>query len=122
MFIFGAKDSSVACYYFKTNTMVPISSRGWERSGLFKVTTHHGDVVHYGDKLYVFGGQNKDKTISNELFSFDLNPKPTHQTNWSRLLGNEPLSDVTFVVEGRDVPAHRAVLFAQCAYFRALFS
>ena len=34
------------------------------------------------------------------------------------LLGSEDFADVTFVVEGRRIVAHKAVLCARCDYFR----
>jgi len=122
IFIFGAKDTSIARYHFDSNTMIPVSCRHWKKAGLYKVTTHHGDAVYNKGKLYIFGGQNRDKTVSNDLYSFDLGIKSSYKQKIKNLLGNETLSDVTFIVQGHEIPAHRIVLYAQCEYFRTLFS
>merc|ERR1719499_2113260 len=99
MIIFGAKDTSIASYCFKTNTMVPLSSRDYRRNGLHRVTTHHGNAVYNDGFLYIFGGQKKDKSLSNDLYELDLGHKPRFKENLQSLLGNEALADVTFVVE-----------------------
>ena len=39
-----------------------------------------------------------------------------------QLLNNPEFADVTFVVQGKQIYAHRAVLVAQCPHFKALFS
>lgn len=123
MIIFGAiKDTNITTYCFKTNTMIPVSSRSFVRNGLHRVTSHHGNCVYHEGKLYIFGGQLKDKSLSNELYSFDLSPRPKFKSNLAHLLDNEALSDVTFVVGEEEIPAHRVILFAQCQYFRALFA
>lgn len=35
---------------------------------------------------------------------------------------NKEQSDVTFIIEGVEIPAHKTVLSVQCTYFRTLFS
>lgn len=38
------------------------------------------------------------------------------------MLGDDSLSDLTLIVEGRRVPVHRAVLFARCPSFRSMLT
>lgn len=40
----------------------------------------------------------------------------------SSLISDECTADVTFVVEGREVPAHRCILAARCETFRRMFN
>jgi hypothetical protein len=40
----------------------------------------------------------------------------------SALLDDQLFADVTFVVEGQEVRAHRAILSARCLTFRAMFT
>jgi RCC1 and BTB domain-containing protein len=42
--------------------------------------------------------------------------------NMRKLINNETYSDVVFVLEGKKIFAHRAILLAQCEHFRAMFS
>ena len=51
----------------------------------------------------------------------DTSPSSTLVSDWARFLNNPSLSDVTLVVGGVPVPAHRVVLAARCNYFRAMF-
>lgn len=48
-------------------------------------------------------------------------PPPTLSRDLGNLLGDVDFADVRFVAEGRTVAAHRFVLEARCAYFRAMF-
>jgi len=121
-FILGAKDNLIVRFHFDTNTMVPITSRRWLKAGLYKVTTHHGSAVFNDGKLYIFGGHNQDKTISNEIYSLDIEFRPRYTQNMKHLLANKVLSDVTFVVEGHEIPGHKVVLLAQCDFFSSLFT
>jgi len=41
--------------------------------------------------------------------------------DYSKLLGDMELTDVTFAVDGQRFPAHRCVLAVRSPYFRALF-
>jgi BTB/POZ domain len=51
--------------------------------------------------------------------SFDI-PPPTIISDFRSMVNNETFSDVTFIVEGRSVYAHKLML-TRCSYFEALF-
>ncbi len=74
----------------------------------------------YENNLYVFGGYNGE-TVLNDFFKFRLNalniPASEYKTDMLGLLDNTDLSDVTFLVEGREVYANRAILAARSTYF-----
>merc|ERR1711879_818128 len=42
--------------------------------------------------------------------------------NMRRLLNSPDFSDITFLVEGKRIYAHKAILVAQCEHFHAMFS
>jgi len=42
--------------------------------------------------------------------------------NMKKLLNSPDFSDITFVVQGQKVYAHKAILVAQCEHFHAMFS
>jgi hypothetical protein len=48
-------------------------------------------------------------------------PPPTLARDLSALVGDPEFADVRFIAEGRAIVAHRFILEARCAYFRAMF-
>jgi hypothetical protein len=48
-------------------------------------------------------------------------PPPTLARDLSSLVGDPEFADVRFIAEGRAIVAHRFILEARCAYFRAMF-
>ena len=65
-------------------------------------------------------------TVLNDFHKFRLKPigmpPPTLVSDFGRLINNPELADVRFVVEGKDVFAHRAVLACRSEYFRVLLT
>lgn len=62
--------------------------------------------------------------ISVKLNTFVVHP-PTSTTKWqdySDMLGNRALADVTFIVEDEEVFAHKFILCTRCEYFKRMFS
>jgi hypothetical protein len=45
----------------------------------------------------------------------------TLTSDYGKLVNNQLFSDVVFVVEGRELHAHRAILVVRAEYFRAMF-
>ena len=82
-------------------------------------------------KLYIFGGFDGFKWRDDmhvldvgKLEEREITSNATSHLleNMKRLLGNEKLfPDVTFIVEGKPLHAHRAILAAQCDQFYAMF-
>jgi hypothetical protein len=73
--------------------------------------------------LYIFGGYN-GVTVLNDFYKFRLKPvsiPPSALVNdLSRLINHEELSDVTFLVEGKEVYCNRAILAVRSEYFRVM--
>ena len=86
----------------------------------------HAAVV-YQDRLYSFGGYSGSERI-NEFIKFDFAlydltfevPPSTINAELRSMVNNPMLSDVTFVVEGREIHAHKLLLI-RCEYFQSLF-
>lgn len=77
----------------------------------------------YGNFLYVFGGYN-GSSVLNDFYKFRLKPigvpPPSLVSDFRRLINNADLADVRFLVEGKEVFAHRAVLAIRSEYFRVM--
>ena len=77
----------------------------------------------YGSCLYIFGGYN-GITVLNDFYKFRLKsvsvPPPSLVSDLSRLINHPELSDVTFLVEGREIQANRSILAVRSEYFRIL--
>jgi hypothetical protein len=90
----------------------------------------HVSVVR-GDSLFIFGGYDGSSRLNDFLeFSFGLDLTSSLEIPPSTLVadlramalgagGEGGMADVTFVVEGIPVPAHRA-LCCRCGYFKAM--
>lgn len=86
----------------------------------------HAAVV-YQDTLYSFGGYSGSERI-NEFIKFDFAlydltfevPPSSINAELRSMVNNPMLSDVTFVVEGREIHAHKLLLI-RCEYFQSLF-
>ena len=85
----------------------------------------HTCVVHSAS-LFVFGGYDGRRYFE-DCFELTLH-KPAHQAvltlsgDLQPMVDNPQFSDVTFLVEGRQVHAHRFILFARSEYFRRMFT
>jgi hypothetical protein len=73
--------------------------------------------------LYIFGGYN-GVTVLNDFYKFRLKavsiPPSALVNDLSRLINREELSDVTFMVEGKEVYCNRAILAVRSEYFRVM--
>lgn len=63
-------------------------------------------------------------TVLNDFYKFRLKPvsvpPPALVTDLQRLINHPELSDVTFLVEGKEVHANRAILAVRSEYFRVM--
>jgi len=85
---------------------------------------HAAGVV--SKRVYLIGGRYWDVAEDDYIFLNDIQILHTRAvstlaTDWAAFINNEHLSDISIVVGGQTVFAHRIVLAARCAYFRAMF-
>jgi hypothetical protein len=80
----------------------------------------------YNNSLYVFGGYDGQQRL-NDFWQFRLAsevkidiPSSSLVADLRNFLNDQKLSDVTFIVEGKPVHAHK-LLCVRCSYFRAMF-
>mmetsp|Transcript_33785 Transcript_33785/g.62533 ORF Transcript_33785/g.62533 Transcript_33785/m.62533 type:complete len:627 (-) Transcript_33785:73-1953(-) len=77
----------------------------------------------YENSLYIFGGYN-GVTVLNDFYKFRLKPvsvpPPALVNDLRRLINHPELSDVTFLVEGKEVHANRSILAVRSEYFKVM--
>jgi len=86
----------------------------------------HVGVV-YNDSMFCFGGYDGSDRL-NDFIRFDFSvydlsfevPPSTIISEFRSLINDSTLSDITFLIEGREVYAHKLMLM-RCSYFQALF-
>jgi hypothetical protein len=84
-------------------------------------------AVSYNEAMFVFGGYDGTERL-NDFIRFDFAvydlsfevPPSTIVADFRAMVDEETLSDVTFIVEGTPVYAHKLMLM-RCSYFHALF-
>lgn len=73
--------------------------------------------------LYIFGGYN-GVTVLNDFYKFRLKPvciPPSALVkDLSKMINNVELSDVTFLVEGKEVHCNRAIMAVRSEFFRVM--
>ena len=111
--------ADMLAYDFETNHWSEVDCTNGERpSGRSSLVAQV-----YENSLYIFGGYN-GSTVLNDFYKFRLKPvniPPSALVNdLRRLMLREELSDVTFVVEGQEVFANRALLAVRSEYFEAM--
>ncbi len=111
--------ADMLAYDFETHSWSEVDCTNGERpSGRSSLVAQ----VHE-NTLYIFGGYN-GSTVLNDFYKFRLRPvnvpPPALVTDMQRLMLREELSDITFLVEGREVHANRALLAVRSDYFEAL--
>ncbi|KAL3760521.1 hypothetical protein ACHAWU_001856 [Discostella pseudostelligera] len=111
--------ADMLAYDFETNHWTEVDCSNGERpSGRSSLVAQV-----YENCLYIFGGYN-GSTVLNDFYKFRLKPVNVPSsalvTDLRQLMMREDLSDVTFVVEGREVHANRSLLAVRSAYFEAM--
>ena len=106
-------------YDFETNHWSEVdSSNGDVPTGRSSLVTQV-----YENSLYVFGGYDGKRVLS-DFYKFRLKPIGVPPmglvSDFRRLVNQSDMSDVSFLVEGEQVFAHRAILAIRSEYFRAL--
>ena len=124
MYLYGGYSGSqrladMHAYDFETNAWSQVDAN------IGEVPSGRSSLVAqvYENYMYVFGGYN-GATVLNDFYRFRLKPigiPPTGLVNDFLRLCNDPeMSDVCFLVEGKNVYAHRAILAIRSEYFRVL--
>jgi len=82
----------------------------------------------YEDSLFVFGGYDGNSRLDDFVrFEFNVDdlsyevPSSTLLSDLHSFINNEALSDITFIIEGQPIHAHKMML-VRSPYFRAMFS
>ena len=77
----------------------------------------------HGHSLFLFGGYN-GHVVLNDFYEYRFEPvsipPPTLLSDLRMLINNKELSDVSFLVEGKEVHASRVHLAARSEHFRAM--
>jgi len=84
-------------------------------------------AVAWNDSMIVFGGYDGADRL-NDFIRFDFSvydlsfevPPSTILSDFRALINDSTLSDITFIVEGQPIYAHKLMLM-RCSYFQALF-
>ena len=135
MYVFGGTGSNWC--FFNDLHLLHLHSKTWSSpdfTGAVPSPRCFHTAVVVGSRLVVFGGARLTRDsweYFNHLYHFRLEaPAPsdgpdseaatTLSTDLRNLLGCPDLADVTFLVEGREVHAHKALLCARCEYFRGM--
>lgn len=131
MYIFGGSSGSAMNDFYElalpeNPTTHQARWRQMKTSGSILARFCHAGVCH-GEALYVFGGYSGETRLNDfvkfDLAAYDLTfeiPSSTLLSEFGSLVDNETLSDVSFLVEGTPVFAHKLMLM-RSSYFRALF-
>mmetsp|Transcript_20838 Transcript_20838/g.62085 ORF Transcript_20838/g.62085 Transcript_20838/m.62085 type:complete len:510 (-) Transcript_20838:210-1739(-) len=131
MYLFGGSTGSARndLYSFSFETdqwheVRPVTGSGQKANVPCSRFCHTCDM--YNNSLFVFGGYDGQQRL-NDFWQFKLATEVNIDIPCSSLvsdlrgfLNDQKLSDVTFIVEGKPVYAHK-LLCMRCSYFRAMF-
>lgn len=78
----------------------------------------------YKNSLYIFGGYN-GSLVLNDFYEFRFElisvPQSSFINDLKAMINNSLLSDVVFIIEGKEIKANKAIMAARSEHFRALF-
>lgn len=124
MYLYGGYNGNqrladLFAYDFETNAWSQIDAN------IGEVPSGRSSLVAqvYENNMYIGFGYN-GSTVLNDMYKFRLKPigiPPSGLVNdFLRLLNDTEMADVCFLVEGKTVYAHRAILAIRSEYFRVL--
>lgn len=132
MFLFGGFDGrrrTNEVYILCTKSLAWRSPREGDATGPTGRQRHSAALVS-GRRILIFGGFDGSRWLDDvhELDVTKLDEAAINGAAVKQLLGNlrdllhrGEFSDITLVVGGRRIPAHRNILAANCAFFRQMF-
>lgn len=126
MFIFGGSTGNARSDFYEykidENRWLPVCSTG----GTAPCSRFCHVGVVYGKCFYVFGGYDGSQRLNDfKQFRFESEkmeiPSGTIIQELEGFVGNDLFSDITFIVEGKKIHAHK-ILLSRSSYFTAMFS
>ena len=78
----------------------------------------------YKNSLYIFGGYNGSLVLNDfHEFRFELIlvPHSSLLNDLRAMINNQVLSDVCFIIEGKEIRANKAIMAARSEHFKAMF-
>lgn len=91
---------------------------------VFMVCTTFSEVSHRLSSLLNFSIVDNGQTVLNDLYKCRLRPigipSPSLLNDFRKLINDAETADVCFLVEGKEVHAHKAILAVRSQYFRAM--
>jgi len=92
-----------------------------DKQGKFKIDKLM--AVRYGDLIVPSEAETKEalRQIEREKATTIIVPDSTYLEEFGSLVNNAKLSDITFVVEGKPIRAHKTILAARSQHFEAMF-
>jgi len=132
MFVFGGSTGSAMNdlheLQISSSASAPAKWRAVNTSGASEPGHRfcHVGAVH-GDAMYIFGGYDGSARLNDFIkFEFAIDdlsfevPPSTIISDLRSFINDDGLSDVTFIVDGQSVFAHK-IMLTRCSYFRAMF-
>jgi len=78
----------------------------------------------YNHSMFAFGGYNGNLVL-NDFYEFQFEmvaiPPSSLLSDLRNMINHPRFSDVTFIVDGKEIKANKDILAARCEHFRALF-